>query len=92
MGLKKASQLDEADEGVQPETLVENVATPPGSGFTYMTSVFRWSDGKSGVTVKVLSEQQRGETHDQLARRVNRFTVLKLRELEDELTTLESER
>lgn len=66
------------------ERLVE--AGTIGAGQSYMISV--WSDGggKVGCGVKCFGEPRNGEDLEQVAKRLNHFAVLKLREVETALS------
>lgn len=79
--VRQVMDEDEDDAIGQPSS--------PGSEISaeqsYMISGFRWSDGKTGVSVKVWVTPQEGETLEQAATRANKFMARKMREAEDTL-------
>jgi hypothetical protein len=96
MALKRG-RLDPKLEMAEDEDTTEEHGTghPAGavqvaaSGEAYMVSAFRWSDGKSGVSVRVWSEPRPGETLEDVSKRANRFMARKIREAEDALAKVE---
>jgi hypothetical protein len=88
---KKNEFTDALDEGYEEpakinlkdsDPTVQVVKKETNSSLSFEVSVFSWSDGKYGATVKAKGDQLPGESPDQLADRINRFGVAKLREVE----------
>lgn len=62
------------------------------ASLSYEVSIFSWSDGKHGATVKTRGTQLPGESPDQMADRINRFGVAKLREVETHMDEVKKAR
>ena len=83
---KAREEVDEADDQAfeQPSSPGTTDVMPP-SGDAFMFSAFRWSDGKTGVSVKAWVEPRANETIEQASNRAIRLGVLKMREAEEAL-------
>ncbi len=84
--MKKRDEADEQDEqdiGQPSNPGVSEVI--PSVGDAFMFSAYRWSDGKTGVSVKTWVEPRANETIEQASDRAIKLGVRKLREAEEAL-------
>ena len=85
-GKDKRAETEEAEdqEVGQPSSPI-SVEVVPSAGDAFMFSVFRWSDGKTGLSIKVWVEPRTNETIEQASDRAIKLGVRKLREAEEAL-------
>lgn len=79
MGLVTGKESPKGETAKEkPETVVAEM--------TYSNSIWTNSKGEFGQSVKVSGSPMEGETKEAAARRVNKFAIAKLRELEVMMT------